>query len=62
MRLTLSLAAELLSMTSWPLLASALLILGAWLVSNHYPPWVTAHSELLAALAFVVTLCVSASH
>ena len=38
-------------MTSWPLLASALLMLGAWLVSNHYPPWVTAHSELLSALA-----------
>ena len=49
-------------MTSWPLLANALLILGAWLLSNHYPPWVTAHSELLAALAVVVTLCVSASH
>ena len=26
-------------------------MLGAWLVSNHYPPWVTAHSELLSALA-----------
>lgn len=26
-------------------------MLGAWLVSNHYPPWVIAHSELLSALA-----------
>ncbi len=38
-------------MMSWPLLVSALLMAAAWLVSNHYPPWVTAHSELLAALA-----------
>ena len=41
-------------MMFWPLLTSALLLLAAWLVSNHYPPWVTAHSELLAALALVV--------
>jgi O-antigen ligase len=27
------------------------LLVGAWLAVNHYPPWVTSHSELLAALA-----------
>lgn len=29
----------------------ALTLLLSWLVSNHYPPWVSAHSELLAAVA-----------
>ncbi|MEO6363314.1 MAG: hypothetical protein ABIO71_08800 [Caldimonas sp.] len=23
----------------------------SWLIANHYPPWVTSHSELLAACA-----------
>ena len=42
---------------SLPLLASAALMVTAWLVPNHYRHWVTAHSELLAALSVLVTLC-----
>jgi O-antigen ligase len=31
--------------------ACSLFLVASWLASNHYPPWVTAHSELMAALA-----------
>jgi len=38
-------------MTRLALNCCSLLLVAAWLVANHYPPWVVSHSELLAALA-----------
>lgn len=35
----------------WALNFCALPLVLAWLVANHYPPWVASHSELLAAVA-----------
>ena len=43
-------------MSSVALYGSSLLLLLAWLVSNHYPPWVASHSELLAAVAAALAL------
>ena len=42
-----------LALTLWPFYTGAMLMLGSWLAANHYQPWVTAHSELLAALALL---------
>jgi O-antigen ligase len=41
-------------------IASAALLVAAWLISNHYPPWLAAHGELLAALS-VAALGLSAA-
>jgi len=38
------------------LYGASLLLCMSWLASNHYPPWVAAHSELLAALAAALLL------
>lgn len=40
-----------LAVKFWPFYTSATLMMGSWLAANHYQPWVTAHSEFLAALA-----------
>ena len=40
---------------------AGLLLLSSWLVSNHYPPWVAAHSELMAALAACVLFAAAMS-
>lgn len=44
-------AMELTTPRRWALNFCALSLVAAWLVANHYPPWVTSHSELLAAIA-----------
>lgn len=38
-------------MNRWGLSICGWLLLASWLVANHYPPWVSAHSEMLAATA-----------
>ncbi len=35
-------------------LVASFLALVAWLVSNHYPPWVTFHAEIFMAAAFLI--------
>lgn len=33
------------------MIVSALLLFASWLVNDHYPPWVSAHAELLSVLS-----------
>jgi len=43
-------------------LLSALILIGAWLIPNHYSPWAAFYNELFAALAiFVLATAISLS-
>ena len=41
-------------MQRWTLAGCLAALVASWLVSNHYPPWVTSHSELLASIGAVL--------